>query len=633
MKVSTEWLQTFFDSPLPKAEEIAHAFTFHSSEIEEVEEKEGDTVLDVKVLPDKSAWMLSHRGVAKELSTILSIPLAHDSLRGVPECEPASTLLSVTLDTDTCISYRAALVRGVTVGPSPLWLQKRLQAIGQRSINNIVDATNYVMFHLGQPLHAFDAKKLSAQEGKYEIGVRMAHAGEQITTLTDDTYTLTPEDTLIIDRTTDTPIGIAGVKGGAHARVDESTTDLILESASFDRIAVRKTAQRLKLRTDASARYENGVPALLTGYGIVEVVRLITEVAGGTLEGYVTQGESDVVRAPVSVSLTQINSVLGLSLSQAEVSSVFDRFGYTYTWVEDIITVTPPPERDDLVIAQDLIEEVGRMHGLSHIVPISPNPIPLREFNTSFYYIDAVRRTLSGLGFSEVFTSSFRNRDAVKLANALASDKGYLRSGLRENLAEALSRNVPHKDLLGMPYVAIFEIGTVFASDQEYVALSFGVRTGATYSAKKDDPILQEAIVALTDIFGTESYDVRDGIAECNLTAAIADLPPATSYAPFMRGKEVTYQPFSLYPSMSRDIALWVGEGTSAEDVQDVLNGAAGLLRVRTTCFDDFTKDGRTSFAFRLVFQASDRTLTDSEVNGVMDQVYAAVTAKGWEVR
>ncbi len=642
MKVSRDWLQTFFDTPLPDAEVLSEKLTFHSSEIEEVLDAGDDKVLDVKVLPDKSAWMLSHRGVARELATILDIPLAHDPLRisadtfsarDEQRLSPTVSALRITLDTEKCVRYSAAVIRGVKIGPSPEWLAKRLSAIGQRSINNVVDATNYVMFHLGQPLHAFDAGKIAGRDGVHEIGVRMATAGEKITTLTGDERALTPEDMVIIDRTTDTPIGIAGVKGGKHAEVDAHTTDLIIESANFDRVFVRKTAQRHKLRTDASARYENGVVPELTSYGLVEVARLITEIAGGTIEGYVDVYPQPQTPTPVSVSLEKINSVLGLTLTEDDVKDVFRRFGYDTVFTDGVITVTPPFERDDLVIPEDLIEEVGRIYGLSHVPSVAPEVAPLAEYNKQFIYAEQVRATLVDLGFSEVFTSSFREHDAVKLENALASDKGYLRSNLRDNLADALARNVQHKDLLGLSRITIFEIGTVFDTDGEHMSLAFGVRTDAAYSAKKDDAHIQSAIAAVASIVGAERFDSKDGIAEVDFTAAIADLPVPTSYMSFERGSDITYKPFSTYPSIARDIALWVPESTTVQDVENVLKEKAGELCVRITLFDEYKKDGRISYAFRLVFQSYEKTLTDRETNEVMDLIVSAVSKRGWEVR
>lgn len=634
MKVSRNWLQTFFDTPLPEVPALAEALTFHSSEIEETIEAGNDTVLDVKVLPDKSSWLLSHRGVAKEVSTILDLPMKDDPLRAVPALTPVAAQLAVTVDTKKCARYAGAVVRGVGVKQSPPWLRERLEAIGQRSINNVVDATNYVMFHLGQPLHAFDAGKLASEEGKYHIGVRQANAGETIVALTGEEYALTPDDVLIVDYATNAPIGIAGVKGGMPAAIGEETTDIIIESANFDRVFVRKTSQRLKLRTDASARYENGVVPELAGYGLTMVVDLIREIAGGTLEGYVDVFPSPRTITPVSVSLEKINSVLGLSLSEEEVLTTIKRFGYEVAMTGGILTLTPPVERDDLVIPEDLIEEIGRMYGLHHIPSVAPEPVPLAEYNKRFYYADCVRETLVNCGFSEVFTSSFRKKDEVHLANALAEDKTYLRSTLRENLNEALARNVLNKDLLALSHVAIFEIGAVFSEKGEHVSLAFGVRTGAAYSAKTDDPLVEAAIKKIEEALGAKTdFSIRDGIAEIDFDTLIMSLPAPTVYTPYTKRPDVTYAPFSPYPFISRDIALWVAEGTSAEAVESVLREQAGDLLVRLSLFDEFKKDNRISYAFRLVFQSMDRTLTNDEINTVMDRVTASVTAKNWEVR
>lgn len=632
MKVSTAWLQTFFDVDLPQAEKLENALTFHSSEIEEIVEKDGDTILDVKVLPDKSAWMLSHRGVAKELATILNIPF-RDPLSGTCELKPETSAVSVALTTEHCNRYSAALIRGVTIAESPEWLRRSLESIGQRSINNVVDATNYVMFHLGQPLHAFDAGKLGTNGGSYELGVRMARGGEQITTLTGESYELSPADMLIVDRTNDAPIGIAGVKGGKHAEVNAGTTDIVIESANFDRVSVRKTSQRLKLRTDASARYENGVVPELAACGLVEAVRLIAEIAGGTLEGYADAFPHPRETAPVTVSLAKVNGALGLSLTKEDVEATIARFGYAQEWTGDAVTIVPPFERDDLAIAEDIIEEIGRIHGLAHVPTVTPEPVPLAEYNKQFYYAEAVRAALLTLGFSEVFTSSFRSRDAVKLENALAADKGCLRSDLRENLKEALVRNAPNKDLLGLDRIAIFEIGTVFGAAGEHTALVFGVRHGVEHSSKKDDPVVREAIAAVTGILGFEHFKLADGVAEANFTEAIADLPEPTAYEPLQKSANVSYKPFSPYPSISRDIALWVPENASAEEIATALNERAGELRVRTTLFDEFKKDGRTSYAFRLVFQSREKTLESGEVDRIMDLLYEAARARGWEVR
>lgn len=636
MKFSYNWLQKHFAEPLPPVEELAEAITFHSSEIEEISMLDsGDAMLDVKVLPDRSAWLMSHRGLAREVGAILNRPLVDDPFLHAPLSSLLSERISIERTSPTCDYYGAALIEGVTVGPSPLWLKEALATIGQRSINNIVDATNYVMFELGQPLHAFAADKLETKGGAYHIGIRQAQPGEAITSLTGEAYELSVEDALIVDAVSDTPIGIAGIKGGNRAAVDVATTALIVESAHFDRVAVRKSAKRLKLPTDAAKRFENGISVGVAPIALAEVVALITDIAGGTCVAVSVSGEASVEQSSVTTSLTKINSVLGVTLTESDVTALISRLGLTSSWVGEEVTVKPPFERDDIVIAEDLIDDIGRVYGLEHVVSVTPEPRPVREYNARHYYAEKIRQALVDLGFSEVYTSSFRSEDTVKLENALATDKGYLRSTLLSNLSEARDRNVSHRDLLGLPAVQLFEIGTVFGVTTEEFRVGLAVQTGTQYKAKVDDPRLEAALSAIATALGVAPtlLSRENGLAEFSLDALLPELPVPTNYDPVQVRPPVRYQAFSTFPAISRDIALWVTEATTNDAVIAVLNEAAGMLRVRTTFFDEFHKEGRKSLAFRLVFQASDRTLTDAEAEAAMAAVYEAVKALGWEVR
>lgn len=637
MKVSYNALNTFFDGKLPPPDAVLEALMFHAWEIEEVIEKDGDTVLDVKVLPDKSAWALSHRGIAKDLSVILSIPLRRDPLREISDLSLRAKGLSIEIHTDRCARYIGAYITGVTVGPSPEWLQQYLRALGQRSINNVVDITNYVMLQFGQPLHAFDAKKLSA----LKIGVRQATEGEKIVTLTGEEYALSPEDTVIVDGGNDALLGIAGIKGGKVAEIDAQTTDIIIESAHFDRVAVRKTSQRLRLRTDASMRFENGVVPAMAAYAIRDVVASVLKEAGGALVGYADAGEEPVPRQKVSVSLSNINSVLGVSLSAADVEAIFLRFGYEHAWSGEVLTVEPPCERPDLIIPEDLIEEIGRIYGYEHVASVVPEKAALVEVNKTFYYTDLVRNALLDAGFSEVFTSSFRDKDEVKLKNALASDKGYLRSALTPNMHEVLVRNAPHTDLLGVREIRAFEVGTVFTKNGQYLSLALGVSSPQGYKAKSDDRILALGMERAEKALGTSlAWTKVNGVAEAVLSGALETLPMPSAYAPLTKTPNITYKPFSPYPFASRDVAFWVPQENALpagrapkEYLREMIVRAAGALLVRLDLFDTFSKDGRTSYAFRLIFQSYDKTLTEEDLVRAMDSVYAALKESGCEIR
>ncbi len=636
MKFSYNWLQTFFDTPLPPPAAIEEKLTFHSSEVEEVTVVRDDTVFDVKVLPDKSAWLLSHRGLAKELSVILDLPLTNDPLVETAKDWQTLSNVRVQLDTPTCDFYGAAVITGVTVGPSPEWLQRYLESIGQRSINNIVDATNYVMFHLGQPLHAFDANTFVADTaGVKTIVVRQAITDEPLTTLSNESLTLMPTDAVITDGNSNTVLALAGVKGGLGSSVTSDTAAVILESAHFDRVATRHSARRHKLSTEAAKRYENGLSRSVAPIGLLMGATLIADIAGGRVDGYVTAGDASTVRPSVSVSVSDINRILGVTISTAEVMAIWQRFQYQVEMTGDTFVVTPPHERDDLTIMQDLVEEVGRIYGLSHIQSIAPRVEPIPELNIRHYYADRIRHALVALGFSEVYTSSFRSLDAVHLKNALATDKEYLRSRLMDNILDVRDRNLPHRDLLGIPAVKVFELGSVFTPAAEAFHIGLCVQTGNTYKEKIDGPLLTEAITAVEAALGLSltPRHTTPGYVEYSLDEVMTAVAIPKAYDERREPVAMTYVPFSVYPAVSRDVALWVGETTSVAVVEAALRAAAGPLLVRLTHLDTFTKDGRTSLAFRLVFQSYEKTLDGSEVEACMHAVYDAVAKAGWEVR
>jgi phenylalanyl-tRNA synthetase beta chain len=631
MLVSHSWLNKYFDGKLPAPEKVAEALTFHAWEIESVEPIGADTVLDVKVLPDKSMWALSHRGIAKDISAILEIPLMQDPLAETVPAESKNDKIAIDIQSSNCRRFAAARIEGVKVGPSPDWLRASLEAIGQRSINNIVDASNYVMFDLGQPSHAFDATLV----GEGGFCVRQAKDGEKIVGLDDKEYLFTTDDTVIARGDTNEILSVAGLKGGKHSGISENTTNIIVEVANWNPVTVRKTGQRLRLRTDASARYENGIVPEMVPYGLKAVVDLIKEVAGGELVGITDHTHIDTLnKVSVSVELEKINKVLGVRLTTAEVSSIIDRFKWDYKLSNEKFEVTPPFERTDLQIGEDLIEEIGRVYGYQHVEAVTPEPLPLTEINQRFYYSEIVRDTLMRLGFSEIFTSSFRETDKIKLANALAADKGYLRSSLVNNMSEALIKNGPQADLLGLEQIKLFEIGTVFNESGEHLQLALGVQSPSGYKAKVDDQMLQEALAALAAVLGIEVKAVgKAGVVELDLGEMVAGLPVVTAYAKSGGEPTVTYRPFSPYPAIARDIAMWVASGESEAEMEKILREPAGQLCVRVTLFDRFEKDERTSYAFRLVFQSKERTLTDVEINEIMDRVYQVVKERGFVVR
>ncbi len=643
MLISYHWLQDYLGKDLPTPEDLADILAMHAFEVDEVRTVDGDTVLDVDVLPDRSSDCLSHYGLALELSAILDRPLTTDPLTVEPQLT-SNDAISVTIeDTKACPRFTAQLLQNVNVGPSPAWLQARLQAMGQRPINTVVDATNYVMYALGQPMHAYDAKKFATPEGKWQFGVRAAYSGETVSLLgegaggAERNLELSNGELLITEATSDIPTGLAGVKGGRYAEVDTDTTDIIIEAAHFDPVLTRQTARRHNIVIDASKRFENEPARILPAYAQVMIADLLADIAGATAGGWVDVFAEPKAPPTVTVRPERVNLLLGLELLVDEIADYLRRLHIDFVHIDDTLRCTGPAHRTDLNIEEDFIEEIGRLHGYVNVPAVAPELRSTAAVNKLHYYSEQIRTRLLELGCSEVITSSFRKKDQIRLKNALASDKGCLRSALAKNMHTALDRNAPYTDLLGVDDVRVFEIGTVFTRGdeglEEHTSLAIGVRVRPSGYSGKEDKVLTELVTAVEAIIGQVTWQTEKGVTECNLSEPLAALSEPTAFTPVTKGPAVRYQPYSVYPPVSRDIALWVQEGTAPDTVEELLRENAGSLCVRIRLFDEFSKDGRVSFAFRLVFQANDRTLVDQEIAEIMDTIYSKVAEKGWEVR
>jgi phenylalanyl-tRNA synthetase beta chain len=494
------------------------------------------------------------------------------------------------------------MISGVKVGPSPEWLRKRLESIGARSINNIVDAVNFIMFQIGQPLHVFDANKLKAREGGYAIEVRSATEREKIVTLDGKEIQLSPSTMVIADKHAHAPIGIAGIKGGKMSGVDDKTNAIILEAATFDGVSVRKTSRALNIRTDASQRFEQVLSPELAGYGMRAAAKLILEHCGGELVAFADVYPTPPGKREVSISLEHINTTLGTDFAEESVVDVFKRLGLAHHEVGSTWTIQAPFERLDLQIPEDLIEEVARIIGYDK-VPVTKLPATKKkpQVNGLFYAEEQAREELLSQGYSEVHTSIFANSGERAVANKIDSVHPFLRSNLADGLSAALEKNVRMKDLLGVDEVKLFEIGTVWKGGREEMIIGM---------VSEKDPATETPLQPIE----------------------------AKKYENFPLSKATRYIPFSRFPFIVRDIALWVPSGTKAEDILDVITKQAGDLLVRSEKFDEFSAEGgkkvsRISFAFHLVFQSFEKTLTDAEVNAGMEKIYAAVKKEGFEVR
>lgn len=591
--------------------------TFAVFEIESVEKKESDTILDVKVLPDRAHYALCHRGIARELAAALSIQVR--PIQNQIQVKPIKTLAQLQIKIENpadCRRYIGRRVEVVKVEPSQDGIKKLLASVDQRSINNIVDAGNFVMFDMNQPLHAFDADKV-----KGAIQIRRAKKGERIITLDNKEITLNPEILIIADD--EGPLAIAGIKGGKKAEVTDETKNLILESANFNPTLIRKTAQKLGLQTDASKRFENDIPPAIAETAINELSALIAEIAGPkTKFGELIDEYPEPVKLKVvKVSPDFVAQKLGVKISEKEIADILARL--------NIVNSIIPAERMDLQIPEDLVEEIGRLYGYDKIPAEKLPPGKTKpEINKNFYWENRIRQILMELGFSEIMTSSFRPKGDWEIEKPLASDKAFLRTKLADQLATSLKLNTLNAPLLGLKMIKIFEIGRVFPKSGEEIHLALNNFTEAKTDLEK---ILGEEIVG----------QARDNILEINLGPLIEKLPTPKTWDLTKRLnlsalQGLTFKSFSLYPFIVRDIAVFVPKEITTEKLWAIIENGIGQeknLLANHYLFDEYQKTNKKSLAFRLVFQASDRTLTDTEVNKIMEKITTAVSENNWQVR
>ena len=612
MKISYNWLKNYVKD-LPEAEKLAEIFTFHVCEVESVDKlSNGDFLFDIKVLPDRAHDLLSHQGVARDIAGILGLPFneaKYEALKG------ESTKLEIKIETDKCRRYMGRIVRNVVVGPSREWMKNYLETLGQRSINNLVDATNIVMFDIGNPIHIFDLDKLLGG-----IIVRDAKEGEVMTTLDNKEIKLSSSNMVISD--SKDILAIAGVKGGKKAEVDENTKNIVIEVANFDPTSVRKTAKAINIYTDAVKRFENDLSLEIATNAMNEITALIIEMCkNATVEEVVDVYPKKVEKKTLTFSLSKVSKILGHTVSDIEVENILKNFKREYKKDGDIFVMDVPNTRPDLENDEDMAEEIGRVIGYDKIEARLPILKIEEKIDDTFSKIMSARNKLLGDGYSEVMTYAFCNNGEVEVL-ASASDKKFLRTNLTDGLKESLKLNGLNAPLLEMEEIKIFEIGTVFLKDKEEMHVA--------YNEKKN--IKEMTLDKFSnDNLHEKSLGSRDGDGQRKFSAENFCAFREKDY----QEKTSSFKMWSIYPFISRDVAVWVPNEVESNQVYKVIKENAGELLIKDPkLFDEFKKDGKTSYAFRLVFQSYDRTLTDNEINEIMIKINQKISENtSWQIR
>lgn len=596
MKVSYNWLQNYFEEQLPEPGELSDGIIFHSFEVESMEKIGEDVIFDIKVLPDRAHDCLSHFGIAKEVAAIFNLKIKEKNYK-ILEIKP--TKLEIKIEDEKCLRYMGRIVRNIKVSESPKWLRERLNAIGQKSINNIVDAANFVMFDLGQPIHCFDLDKLKNEK----IIVRNGKVGESITTL--DKKEINLDDSILVIADEDSPLAIAGIKGGTKAEVDFNTKNIVIEVANFNPITTRRTSKKIGILTDAVKRYENEISPDLCEKVMNAITDLIWEFNEVEIEEVVDVYPVKVEQRNILVSTEYINKRLGTSFLKEEIENVWKRLNFEYKVQNGEFNISVPLLRIDIVGAHDLVEEVGRIIGFDKIEEKLPEINLSPAINENFYKIISTRNTLLNKGYSEVMTYTFCNTGEVEVL-ASASDKKFLRTNLIDGLKESLKLNQLNASLLEMDQIKIFEIGTIFLKDREEMHVAYGDKKNIIEVALDEFVKNDNEKKPFNDLIST--YDTKLAIK---------------------------FIPWSIYPFITRDVAVWVPNGEDSKDLKDLLkNNASDLLVREPYMFDSFTKNDKTSYGFRLIFQSYEKTLTDDEVNIIMAKISHKIKENSrWELR
>jgi phenylalanyl-tRNA synthetase beta chain len=631
-------------------------------------------IMEAEVTSNRPDCM-GHLGVARELAAGLDRPLKRDfmpSFTGTAT-PPGRELVKVAIeDPDLCSRYIGAVIKGVKVGPSPDWLQRRLRACGVRPINNIVDVTNYVLLEYAQPLHAFDLTKL----GGSEIRVRRAGDGEKLLCLDGIERELKTGMLVIADA--ERPVAIAGVIGGEESAVIAGTTDVLLEAATFNGPSIRQTSRTLGLRTEASARFERGLPPELALAGARRAASLIAELAGGTVH----REWPDVYprpQEPVRINLRPalVDEMLGTHVPLEEAEAILKRLNFHVKVLGDgEWDVLPPVFRLDVTIAEDLVEEVGRVYGYDRVPPTLPGRrhetwTPLAS--SVDRRLDMAREVMAGAGFTETWNPALVSgrkleslrvaAHAMRVANALSDDMDTLRTSLLPSLVDAVALNRDR----GRDEVRIYEIAAAFlarvgeknSQPDEPLRLAAVATAGNTAdSGQQVFYRMKSVLAACIDALSAPACTYQRGAAELfhpGRCAAVilegrqlgylGELHPTVGADLKVGGRLVAFeidvepvlatsrspraQPLPRFPAVERDLAVVVEEPVAAGSLLASIKESGGDLLENARAFDEYhgaqVPEGHKSIAFTLTFRSPERTLTDAEVDRVMTEIRSAL--------
>ncbi|NLA33392.1 MAG: phenylalanine--tRNA ligase subunit beta [Tenericutes bacterium] len=629
-----------------------------------------DCIYELDLNPNREDC-LSHLGFAYEVGAVLNKNVSKISSELKEIEDSIKNYMHLDVQTENCSMYLARMVKNIKIGPSPEFIKNRLINAGMRSINNVVDISNYIMLEYGQPLHFFDQEKIGNQ-----IVVKMAEENEKVTTLDNIERSLIASDIVISNQ--DHTIAIAGVMGTKNSEIDDDTKNIIIESAIFNPYNVRYTAIRLNLRSESSLRFEKRLNYEYTKEAIDKACFLLAKYASGEiLKDTITYDA--IVKNPkiIKVTKTNINNLLGMMLTEEQIEDALNRLQFEYSYQEDTYTVNIPNRAVDINIKEDLIEEIGRIVGYDNIVPSLPSlTIKAGKYNDQTAYLKSISKKMRSLGFYEARTYTLvsyeenlrfnnDNYESIKLRQPMSNDKSVIRKGLIPSLLNVANYNLSHQ----IKDINIYEISTTYAKHEDeiieqnklgfLVLGNYLINEWQQIKIKYDYFIVKGIIERLFDYLGfTNRYkfitnDVISDLHPHLSTIILIDNEEVGYFGrvhPNMvkedifvgeinldklknkRSRQLMFKEASKYPSIIKDVAFVIEQNISSDEIISLIKKTAGNLLTDCYIFDIYNNDSlgpnKKSIAFKLTFNDYNKTLTEEEVMIIFGKIIDIVTKK-----
>ncbi|MFH0732855.1 MAG: phenylalanine--tRNA ligase subunit beta [Candidatus Omnitrophota bacterium] len=672
MKISYEWIREYAPTKV-RAANLAQMLTMCGQEVTAIEQKGDDFIFDIEVTSNRPDC-LCHIGIAREVAAItgkkLKLPAYNiKSCFGKKIPKPQV----IVKDANACPRYTARLIAGVEVAPSPKWLIKKIESIGLRPVNNIVDITNFILFETGHPLHAFDYDKL----GGKSVIVRMAKDGEEITTIDNVKRKLKPHTLVIADL--QRPVAIAGVMGGANTEISQNTKNILLESAYFDPVSIRRTSRQLGLSTDSSYRFERGVDLVNVAQASDRAASMICAIAKGKTHKTPVDIGKKTLKAPViNLRPQRVNSVLGAKISNQAIKKSLAAVGFKVSDAKSAMKVIAPSFRiADVKREEDLIEEIARIWGYEFIPVVLPRAIITDEesaFKRKKGIISSTQETLAALGFTEILTYSLISKDdigktaipqinVIPIQNPLSDQQAVMRNSLLPGMLKAIAYNINR----GNSNLSLFEFSNIYFRHAENLSEQLSLIMGACGETEgdwkrqrqeRDLFYLRGVLKTLFETMAVNIYfeETQHPSFELGKTLAIMSgsemlgtvgaISPQVLAAMDIKQKvfcaeintqilfknarlEKYYKPIIKFPGAQRDISACVDNGIAFEDIYRAVKQAGGHIIKDIELVEEYKgkqiQGSQRALLLRIAYQAKERTLTEQEIerahNGIREKL------------